>query len=762
MKRGIHWKILILISVFVMTMAMASAQPDTTRIAQLLKDGSDYLFKPGNEKNDLDSALFFFNKALALSASIRSDKWINATLKLKGDVYLEGNDLTPGVACFQQVIDFYHRKGDRRGEAETWTRLGECITHYNLTYSAEKARCYEHARQLYHLLGDTVSELGAYKNEADAHLWAQKPDLAEKELLEVAEGLKAIHSRELCYTYDLLRAVSMLKGNLANEVFYTMEMLRSLDPVDARDSLPSNGGLYTTAGYTYAKAGMWDSSLLYSRKGWEGIKASPGDYHDPYSAVRLVVGGLLHKDSARAALDFLTLAARQLPPATGLDSVMIETAAGKCYTALGDYQNAEKQYVKLTAFFDRHKALQQDRAFSQLYLEMILSMGNFYLLTHRYDIAQAYEKKLHFGLSDLIGPEQRARLERFRAGVDSSMGRYSEALRHFQTFQRLSDSLFSVQKSVQIRELQIKYATEQKDKDLRIQAGDIQLLTQQNQLQQEQVGKSRILRNAMVAGLGVLLLLVGLIYNRYRLKQQKNRQLEVKQKEISDKNQQLERLLHENEWLLREVHHRVKNNLQVIMSLLKSQSDFLHDKAALAAVVESEHRVYAMSLIHQKLYKSSNVSSIGMPEYIGDLVEYLKYCFEVSGKVVFDLQVEPIHLDVQQAVPVGLILNEAITNSFKYAFPWSEEDRITVRLFATGDGWLSLIIADNGRGLPPDFDPRQHNSFGMLLIGGLTEDLEGTLDIETRHGTAVHIRFRQINTRAVSEEASREAAYFNK
>lgn len=743
-----------------MVTTSANSQPDTVRIASLLKAGSDYVLRPGNEKSDLDSAQFFFKKALTLSESIRSDKWINTTLEWKGDCYLEGNDLTPGETCFQKVIDYYRHKGDRRGEAETWTRLGDCITHYNITFSAEKAKCYEQARQLYRILGDKPNELGAYKNEADAHLWAQKPDLAEKELLEVVDGLKAIHSRKVCYTYDLLRAVSMLKGNLANEVYYTMEMLRSIDPVVANANPPSEGGLYATAGFTYAKAGMWDSSLLYSRKGWEGIKASPNNYMDPYGAVRLIVGGLLHKDSARAALDFLTLAARQLPPTTGIDSVMIETAAGKCYTALGDYQNAERQYFKLTAFFDNHKALQQDRSFSQLYLEMILAMGNFYLLTHRYDRAEAYEKKLHFGLSDLVGPEQRARIERFRAGVDSSMGRYSEALKHFETFQRLSDSIFSVQKAVQIQQLQIQYALDQKDKDIRLQADNIQLLTKENQVQQARVTQSRVLRNMMIVSILFLLVLVSLVYNRYRLKQQKNRQLESNQKEITGKNHQLERLLSENEWLLREVHHRVKNNLQVIMSLLRSQSDFLQDKTALAAVVESEHRVYAMSLIHQKLYKSSNVSSINMPEYIRDLVEYLRYSFAVSGKLWFDLQVEPINFDLQQAVPVGLILNEVITNSFKYAFPCSDEDKIAVRLFATGDGLLSLIIADNGRGLPPNFDPKQGNSFGMLLIGGLTEDLEGTLHIESIHGTSVHIRFRQIHAGAVPEGGSRESAHF--
>jgi two-component sensor histidine kinase len=335
---------------------------------------------------------------------------------------------------------------------------------------------------------------------------------------------------------------------------------------------------------------------------------------------------------------------------------------------------------------------------------------------------------------------QKARIELLLSRVDSTMGRPNDALRHFQAFHRLNDSLSGVQKAVQIQDIQIKYAVEQKDKDLRIKSGDIQLLTKQNQLQQERAARAGIFRNLIVAG---LLLLLFLVYVRYRLKQQKNRQLEAKQKEISDKNIELGRLLHENEWLMREVHHRVKNNLQVIMSLLKAQSDFLHDKAALAAVEDSEHRVYAMSLIHQKLYKSNHVTSVRMSEYIGDLVEYLRYCFDPSRRVMFDLRVGPIDLDVQQAVPVGLIINEAITNSFKYAFPFSGDDRITIRLAEIEEDRIMLTIADNGRGMPPDLDPTQHNSFGMLLIGGLTEDLDGDLNIRKQQGIVIDVRFRR-------------------
>jgi two-component sensor histidine kinase len=745
-------------------MATGNAQPDTSHIAGLLKAGTDYLLRPGNEKKDLDSAFFFFNQALALSESVRSDKWINATLEWKGNCYLEGNDLAPGMACFQKVIDYYHRNGDRRKEAETWSRLGGLITNFNAVFSTEKAKCYEKARQLYHIIGDTLMELWAYKNEADAHLYVPNQALAEKELLEVAEGYKAVHFRHLHYTYDLLRAIAKVNGDIAKEVFYSMEMVRSLDSTDAQDDSVLIGRLYSYAGNTFARAGMWDRALLYARKGWVWWKsrywAAWGT--DYFIAMRFLASDLIHMDSVREALVFVSEASRLHAPANAYQQTIISLITGNCYLALGDYEKAQKAILQLAAFIDSHKAFHPDQTNVEMDMEIILAIGNFYLSTRHWEKADAYAKKFPANFSHLVGLEVRARIQRFLMQADSSMGRYRSALTHFEAYQRMNDSLFGVQKAVQIQELQIRYAIGQKDKDLRIQAGDIQLLTKQNLLQQEQAGRSRILRNVMIAGLLVLLLLVGLIYNRSRLKQQKNRQLEVKQKEISDKNHQLERLLDENEWLLREVHHRVKNNLQVIMSLLKAQSDFLQDEAALAAIVESGHRVYAMSLIHQKLYKSNNVTSIGMPEYIGDLVEYLRYCFDPSRKIVFDLQVIPVNLDLQQAVPVGLILNEAITNSFKYAFPWSEEDRIAVRLFATEDGWLSLIIADNGRGLPPDFDPKQRNSFGMLLIGGLTEDLEGSLHIQSLHGTSVHIRFRHIEIEVIPEEGPRGSDYFNR
>ncbi len=148
------------------------------------------------------------------------------------------------------------------------------------------------------------------------------------------------------------------------------------------------------------------------------------------------------------------------------------------------------------------------------------------------------------------------------------------------------------------------------------------------------------------------------------------------------------------------------------MSLLNSQSAYLHNDDALVAIRDSQHRVQAISLIHKKLYQSDNVGVIHMPHYIHELVDYLKDCFDTNRKVSFRIDVSPLQLDVSQAVPIGLILNEAITNSIKYAFTGNREGIIAISFKQSEEGHYTLVIADDGKGLPADFDPAQSRSLG--------------------------------------------------
>jgi len=224
--------------------------------------------------------------------------------------------------------------------------------------------------------------------------------------------------------------------------------------------------------------------------------------------------------------------------------------------------------------------------------------------------------------------------------------------------------------------------------------------------------------------------------------------LEAQQLEINQKNESLQgligekdNLLIEKEWLLKEIHHRVKNNFHIVASLLEIQSSYLKNKEAYSAIKESQHRIHSMSIIHQKLYQSETLSTIHMPDYIYELVEYLRESYAIRGDIRFDLRIENIELNHSIATTLGLILNEAITNSIKYAFADTVEGKISITLNHISDSQILLNISDNGRGLPADFNSHVETSMGMELLQGLTDDIGGSFKIENNNGTHIKIIF---------------------
>jgi ligand-binding sensor domain-containing protein/two-component sensor histidine kinase len=217
--------------------------------------------------------------------------------------------------------------------------------------------------------------------------------------------------------------------------------------------------------------------------------------------------------------------------------------------------------------------------------------------------------------------------------------------------------------------------------------------------------------------------------------------LEAQQIEINYKNESLQGLVNEKEWLLKEIHHRVKNNFHIVGSLLEIQSSYSKNKEAFAAIKETQHRIHSMSIIHQKLYQSETLSTINMPEYIFELVEYLRESYGIRKNIRFDIHVENIELNHAYAITLGLILNEAITNSIKYAFPDMEEGRIGISLACISNIEALLSIADNGKGLPAEFDSRAQTTMGMELLQGLTTDISGNFSIENNQGTHIKVIF---------------------
>lgn len=212
----------------------------------------------------------------------------------------------------------------------------------------------------------------------------------------------------------------------------------------------------------------------------------------------------------------------------------------------------------------------------------------------------------------------------------------------------------------------------------------------------------------------------------------------------------LESSLREKEVLLKEVHHRVKNNLQVISSLLNLQSGHVTDKRALELFKESQNRIKSMALIHEKLYQSGDLSRIVVAQYIRSLATYLFRSYTDNSQTVsLKLEVEDMLMNIDTAVTCGLIINELVTNALKYAFPATNgngnnnraKQEISIMLAMDGRGTTLLKVKDNGIGISHDFDYKHANSLGLQLVNALTDQLEGTLELRSNGGTEISISF---------------------
>ena len=202
----------------------------------------------------------------------------------------------------------------------------------------------------------------------------------------------------------------------------------------------------------------------------------------------------------------------------------------------------------------------------------------------------------------------------------------------------------------------------------------------------------------------------------------------------------LQQAVHEKEILLKEVHHRVKNNLQIISSLLNLQAETLNDPRDRALFMESETRVRSMALIHERLYKSEDFARVEFKEYIESLVVSLFHSFGHGG-VTYHVEVDEIRLPIDIAIPCGLIVNELITNALKHAFPGERLGHITVSLHQEAPGWLLLEVEDDGIGLPEDVRPSEAKSLGLHLVSILTRQLQGELEIRRGRGTLFRVHF---------------------
>lgn len=243
-------------------------------------------------------------------------------------------------------------------------------------------------------------------------------------------------------------------------------------------------------------------------------------------------------------------------------------------------------------------------------------------------------------------------------------------------------------------------------------------------------------------GVFLVLVLSVFLFKLNRNLKNANQLLSQQKVELEQKNEIIHTSLEEKETLLKEIHHRVKNNLQIISSLLSLQSQGVKNKKMLDAFQESQQRLHSIALIHQKLYQNENLARINIQSYIDDLVATIQQTFHSKHRNTdFQVVAEGIDLDIDTAVPLGLIVNELATNAYKYAFAHVKDGMLSINLHHKGNNMYQLIIKDNGPGIPENINIFETESLGLRLVSILSRQLQGKLEVKSDNGAAFYLDF---------------------
>lgn len=699
---------------------------DTSGVNLLLRLSEYFFFKSSANDNYLDSSLFYSNAALKLSKTLHYQLGLGNSYEQISKVFHFKNDTAKGKYFAHKAIAIFKANN-------FFTELGyayyDLSGYYSINTTAELSKRIYIVEQLalpaFQQSGSILKEADVLKELGDLLQLNGEYIKALSVLNRSLELYQSIHYPYLYNIYNLLCAVYNVTGNNEQALKYGLLAIKSAEVM--KDTSMVLATIYSRIASSYRRMKKYEQAYSYFEKGLAVAKK----YKDTGTIVLLsshISRTLVLMNQPHKALEVLNDVKQKYSFTDIYLQIYITTSFLITYEALLDYKAGQKYCDSLLILSKKIDGNDPDQT------EALYPVTEFYMATHQYDLAlkrlalaDSFYRAMHTSL-DL------AKNELLWFKLDSLQGNYEASIAHYQKYKALEDSSLNEITRNHIEQLQIAFDMEKKDKG-------IKLLENESKLQQEKLKQSNQTRNWLIRVASLLSIICGLVFNNSRVKQKINKQLKSQQKQIEHKNQALQRLVKEKEWLVKEIHHRVKNNFHIVIGLLGTQSQYLKTEEAINAMSDSQNRIFAMSLIHQKLYQSENLTTINMIGYIHELVDYLRDSFNIPRFIQFVLEIDAIELDLSHCIPLGLIMNEAITNAIKYAFIKKPDGIINIVFRRLSQNHLLIKIHDNGAGLPSHFDFQTASSMGMKLMKGLTEDINGKFKITNNNGTLICIDF---------------------
>jgi two-component sensor histidine kinase len=540
--------------------------------------------------------------------------------------------------------------------------------------------------------------------------------------------------------YDLLNQVEVSLGNYRKAYEYGLKAVEKIR--ESNDSLsPLICTIYNRTGIALYKLNKHDSAVIFYRR-----SLTLAEYNHDLSAIRQLTSNLLVGLNGAQQYDSMLAVVQRYrrqpyPPSKNFDLII--------------------DYLRLSAYLGKGDMMRQKALSDSLRMRLPGITDNDYTQYGYLQVITSDLKRGRFHAAHALMPEAERVFRRnerndglqslyaLKIMSDTLARNYRAAIGSSIWYKSLTDSIFLITRDRQVAKLEKQFRAEALLQDeLKMQR--TQLIEANIQLREKELTQTKTGFFIFLVCSLLLAVFVVVTYRIYTLKQ-KNNLLVRQQKESTDQqNASLKKLVDkqvkliaEKEWLIKEVHHRVKNNLQVVVSLLSFQSRYLTDEAARDAIVNSQNRVRSMSIIHQQLYQDETLKYVNISKYIQVLISYLRDVLNPKVPVRFETDILNGEMDVADVVPIGLILNEAITNAVKYAFVGKQQGIISISLIKNGEGYYVLTIADDGVGLPEGFDAERSNTLGFNLMHTMSEELHASFTIRQSEGLQLLFLFRE-------------------
>lgn len=695
---------------------------DTDRMQVLLKLATFNIHQRKASDTLLNAADTYIQQAEQLNKKRKLPYFNEHILLLRSGLYKARGNTASGKTLLNQVITLLQAGNNKVLLGKAYFEMSEYYSgNFLHATMLERMKFLQLAIAAFAETDHLVELARCYRFLADLHQMNNDNATAFTEIRTALKYYNQAGYKETQGAFSLLGRLYYEQGDYKQALNYELMALK-IAVNSTEDNVRLICQINNNIGYTYFKLNENQKALQYFMQSLKIAEQEKDNATIYLLAANVADAYLSLHEPSHAASFFLHINKKYPRPAEqkyeGGDYGITQTYL-KIYLALRQYDKARYYCEQLIRQTENPNINWYPLS---RYYELI---ARYYIETANYERGQFYlqkDKDLVSSLKDLSGMVQNYKLW---FSLDTASNRYKEAIGNLVKANALKDSMFDETKSRQIAQLEVEFETEKKE-------NQINLLSQKAMLESTKLKQADFVKNVTVAGVILLLIIAGLLYKQSSFRKKTN-------VVVTHKNKLLQSLLTEKEWLLKEVHHRVKNNLHTVICLLESQARYLEEDA-LRAIESSQNRIYAMSLIHQKLYQSDDIGTIDVNNYLKELTAYLSDSFGSPANVSMQLSLEEVRLSLSQAIPLGLIINEAVTNAFKYAFPDRRSGRIMIELKQTA-GYIRLLIADSGIGMHPVNNDNLPKSLGLDLMRGLALELQGRVVFENDNGTRIKVIF---------------------